>query len=274
MNGVIRVKKRDEHPFVMLERKTLQNASVSLKARGLWAVCMSYPDDWEFNLSHLANHVSEHDGKTAVRSALQELEVARLAKLHRLRKDDGTFGGTQWVIYENSSLHPDAADAQDDSHRDAGFPDVGVSPMSDNPKAVYPDVGEIAPNIEDNKDNIDDRERGPARAKQEARQDDEGEPVSAHGGPSMTRCLEIGRQVMLPETEVRAFWHHYEARGWEVRGSPIREPRSLMQRWKQNMHKFKGHSNGKPNATKRTAAEQFEATERLKEQLYGSGRGA
>lgn len=149
--GIVRVKKRDEHPFVMLERATLQMTSLSLKARGLWAVCMSYPDNWEFNVRHLSTHVSEHDGKTAVRSALRELEAAHLASLERVRNEDGTLSGTRWVIYENPSLHPGAAGVEADSHRDAENPDVGKNRRSENP-----DVGKTRNNIEDNKDNIKD----------------------------------------------------------------------------------------------------------------------
>ncbi|MFQ5570979.1 MAG: hypothetical protein ACE5G0_14970 [Rhodothermales bacterium] len=107
--SVVRVKKRDEHPYVVLERETLRMAAVSLKARGLWALCMTYPDDWEFRPGHLAR-CSDRDGVTAIRSAMKELEAVGLAYLERVRRDDGTVRGTRWVIYETPGLNP---------HRDA-----------------------------------------------------------------------------------------------------------------------------------------------------------
>ena len=102
---IVRVKKRKEHPYVVLERDTLRVKELSYKARGLWAHCMTYPDDWEFNFKHLATQ-SERDGERAVRSAFKELEQVGLARLERVRLRSGTFRGTRWVIYETPRLNP------------------------------------------------------------------------------------------------------------------------------------------------------------------------
>ncbi len=102
---IVRVRLRRERPYVVLETATLRLKTISFKARGLWAMCMSYPDDWAFRMDHLAS-MSEHDGKGAVRSALKELEAKGLAALEEVRGDGGQMAGKRWVIYESPDLNP------------------------------------------------------------------------------------------------------------------------------------------------------------------------
>ncbi|MCZ6779274.1 MAG: hypothetical protein O7F16_09945 [Acidobacteria bacterium] len=102
---IVRVCRRRERPYVVLETATLRLKKISFKARGLWAMCMTYPDDWEFRMDHLAS-MSEHDGKGAVRSALKELEAKGLAALEEVRGDGGQMAGKRWVIYESPDLNP------------------------------------------------------------------------------------------------------------------------------------------------------------------------
>ncbi|MEM6785464.1 MAG: hypothetical protein AAF624_17215 [Bacteroidota bacterium] len=104
--SVVRVKRQRER-FTVLSTATLRTRALSLKARGLWALCLSYPDDWEFRIGHLQSQ-SEHDGRRAVQTALRELEQAGLAALETLRGEDGCLRGKRWTIYEEASLNPKA----------------------------------------------------------------------------------------------------------------------------------------------------------------------
>ncbi|GAB5535274.1 MAG: hypothetical protein Rubg2KO_15230 [Rubricoccaceae bacterium] len=145
--SVVRVHKRSEHPYVQLERATLRIPTLSIKARGLWAICMSHPDDWEFRLDHLVG-LSASDGATAVRSAMKELDAHNLARLRTLRTPAGTVEGKRWSIYENADLclADDApADVQETSM--SVVTDVQVNRRSENP-----DVGEIEPNVLESKE--------------------------------------------------------------------------------------------------------------------------
>ena len=140
---IVRVKKHREHPYVVLERATLRMTPLSFKARGVWALCMTFPDDWEFRRDHLAS-CSTGDGVTAVRSAMKELQAVGLAHLEQVRKKDGTLGGTRWVIYETPTLNPhrDAENlhlgekqvcpAKTVADRDAGFPTLGKTDTREN----------------------------------------------------------------------------------------------------------------------------------------------
>lgn len=120
--SVVRVQKRQDR-FTVLSTSTLRTTALSLKARGLWALCMSYPDDWHFRTAHLQSQ-SEHDGRGAVRSALKELEEAGLAALETPRDVDGRLLGKRWTIYEEAALNPT---------RGAGAEDDGVGRETENP---------------------------------------------------------------------------------------------------------------------------------------------
>jgi len=111
---IVRIKRRRDQPFVVLDRHALRLTTLSFKARGVWAHCMTYPDDWTINLKHLAAQ-SERDGLTALRSAFKELEAVGLASLETTRAGAGAIRGKRWVLYEVPDLNP---------HRRTGLPDV------------------------------------------------------------------------------------------------------------------------------------------------------
>lgn len=119
--------------------------------------------------------------------------------------------------------------------------------------------------LEDNFQHIENNiypRRGVESRAREGKADSEGE--SEFGGPSLARCMEIGRQVMLPEVDVRQFWTHYEARGWEVRGSPIRSVKAAMMKWKQNRHKYDTDTDDSRNGhSQESTAEAFQRIYRL-----------
>jgi hypothetical protein len=108
--SVVRVKRHRER-FTVLSTATLRMKALSLKARGLWALCLSYPDDWEFRVAYLQAQ-SARDGRDAVQSALRELEAAGLAALETPRGADGRVGGRRWTIFEEPALNPDARDSE------------------------------------------------------------------------------------------------------------------------------------------------------------------
>jgi len=69
--SVIRIIHNKENPFVQLNKKALCDNSLSLKAVGLWARCMSRPTDWTFRISELIANGKE--GKRSIYSAVNEL---------------------------------------------------------------------------------------------------------------------------------------------------------------------------------------------------------
>jgi hypothetical protein len=121
---ILRVRKHSSGDFVILARETLLDKTLSLKARGLWAYLMTFPDSWEARPKHIANQ-SDVDGITAIRSALKELEQAGLARLVSVQGDDGKLQGKRWDIFESVTLSETEMQETSLSVRDTGFTKVG-----------------------------------------------------------------------------------------------------------------------------------------------------
>jgi hypothetical protein len=98
----IRVVHNRENPYVMINKSALRHPSLSLKARGLWAYLLSFPDDWEFKVSHLISSLPE--GKVAIYGAFDELiEHGFLIRVQYTgSKEHGTVGfqKLQYIVFE------------------------------------------------------------------------------------------------------------------------------------------------------------------------------
>lgn len=99
---VIRVVHNRENPFVQLNKQALWDSTLSLKAVGLWARCMSRPNDWRFSVKELIGKCKE--GRKAVDSAMNELIDAGYAYRldYTLRREDGKYktSGVEYVFFE------------------------------------------------------------------------------------------------------------------------------------------------------------------------------
>lgn len=92
---VIRVKHARD--YVVINKGALENPRLSFKAKGLWAYCMSRPDDWTFNISHLQT-VSK-DKESAIYSAIKELVKEGYCEKSQSRKQ-GRFDSFDYVVSE------------------------------------------------------------------------------------------------------------------------------------------------------------------------------
>jgi predicted transcriptional regulator len=93
---VFRVEKNRE--FVVMSNKFLREKEMSLKAKGLLALCLALPDDWEYSINGLCSICKE--SQTSIRSALKELETFYYLKRERHKDDKGQFV-YEYIIYEN-----------------------------------------------------------------------------------------------------------------------------------------------------------------------------
>ncbi len=103
MTTVFRVEKNRE--FVVMHNKFLREKEMSLKAKGLLAMCLALPDDWNYSLNGLCAICKE--SQTSIRSALKELEQFNYLKRNRQQNDKGHFI-YEYVIYElpySENLH-------------------------------------------------------------------------------------------------------------------------------------------------------------------------
>lgn len=95
MTTVFRIEKNRE--FVVMSNKFLREKEMSLKAKGLLALCLALPDDWNYSLNGLCAICKE--SQTSIRSALKELESFNYLKRNRQQNEKGHFI-YEYVIYE------------------------------------------------------------------------------------------------------------------------------------------------------------------------------
>lgn len=75
-----------------------QNEKLSLQARGLYLLLMSYPHDWEFNLSHL--HKAASCGKDAFNTARKQLEALGYLRSSPSHNERGHVDGLDLELAE------------------------------------------------------------------------------------------------------------------------------------------------------------------------------
>lgn len=92
---IFRVEKDRE--YVVMNNKFLREKNMSLKAKGLLALCLSLPETWNYSINGLVAICKE--SQTSIRSALKELESFGHLKRNRQKDDKGQFI-YEYVIYE------------------------------------------------------------------------------------------------------------------------------------------------------------------------------
>lgn len=111
--ATIRVHKRSK--FAQIPNETLQDPTIRNAARGLLVTMLSYPDDWEFNMTHLRKATGETEH--ALRAQMQTLLEAGYVKRWRVQR------GWEYKVYESlvlaESSPPDStpADSTDEDLR-------------------------------------------------------------------------------------------------------------------------------------------------------------
>lgn len=93
---------KHEKNFLIVEKEALLSKSLSFKAKGLWAYCMSLPSDWKYNIQHLSTVSKE--GQRSIYTAIDELIAAGYCSRHQGHVNGG-FGIMEYFFYETLSLN-------------------------------------------------------------------------------------------------------------------------------------------------------------------------
>ena len=114
------------HDYTVMSNHHLKNPQLTLKAKGLLSMMLSFPDEWNYSERGLASICKE--GVDAIHSAIKELEKAGYMERHQLRGRGGKIVDTEYVIYERPRT-PDTAspdtETPDMAEPDAAEPDTG-----------------------------------------------------------------------------------------------------------------------------------------------------
>lgn len=105
--SVIRIEKNRN--YTVIHNEFLRNKELSLKAKGLLAMCLSLPDDWNYNIRGLVSLCKE--SLTSVRSSLKELEEHGYVVITKLQDEKGRFT-YNYTIYEVPVTENTALDNQ------------------------------------------------------------------------------------------------------------------------------------------------------------------
>ena len=122
--------------YTVMSNYHLKDTALSLKAKGLLSMFLSFPDDWNYTTRGLASICKE--GVEAIGNTIKELEKAGYIVRRQLRGANGRITDTEYVIYEKPQP-PEPKDANPDTPPDTGIPDT-TSPDTGNPDMVEPDM--------------------------------------------------------------------------------------------------------------------------------------
>lgn len=138
MSNIIRV----EHSknYTVISNDAIRDKRISLKARGLHHLLLSYPDSWKISIGHLSEEASDEDARTAIQSALKELEKFGYLTREQVRDIKGRITGWENVVRELPQAgFPNVDKSTSGKHhnrknRKRENPNVG-NPATENPEA-------------------------------------------------------------------------------------------------------------------------------------------
>ena len=82
--------------YVNVPKSVLSDKSLSLKAKGLYALILSLPSSWNCSLEYLEEEAGS--GKGALRGAVHELERHGYLVRHLMKDENGCFAGMDYVL--------------------------------------------------------------------------------------------------------------------------------------------------------------------------------
>jgi hypothetical protein len=94
--AVFRTEKKED--FTIMSNRHLKDKRLSMKAKGLLSMMLSFSDDWQYSLNGLA--AVSKEGLTAIRATIQELEDNGYLVRRRLRNEHGRLSSVEYDIYE------------------------------------------------------------------------------------------------------------------------------------------------------------------------------
>ena len=122
--------------YTVMSNYHLKDTTLSLKAKGLLSMFLSFPEDWNYSTRGLAKICKE--GVEAVGNTIKELEKAGYIIRRQLRGANGRITDTEYIIYEKPQT-------PEPSPPDTVTPDM-VPPDTENPDVAGPDMA--APHTE------------------------------------------------------------------------------------------------------------------------------
>ncbi|MFE6554293.1 hypothetical protein ACFVHS_38785 [Streptomyces sp. NPDC057746] len=111
--------------FTQVANGLFRDPRLSFKAKGLFGLLSTHREGWRMTVSDISRR--SHDGDSAVKSGLKELERQGFLVRERERGPDGTLGGAAYFITDLPALQNPR------SQPESGFPPVDKPTLADRP---------------------------------------------------------------------------------------------------------------------------------------------
>lgn len=144
--------------FVVLFRSAAQDSRLSLEARGLFALMISLPENWEYSVTGLAKKAG--CGREKARRLLQELQTVGYLVREQSHDDGGKFSGAVYVLQDEAPMPENPSNGE-----------TKTSPLPEKPTTAEPSTAEPSTGIapEKNKELKTPEEKEPPKAPQRGR---------------------------------------------------------------------------------------------------------
>lgn len=131
--SVFRIEKTKD--FTVMSNHHFKNKNLSLKAKGLLSLMLSLPEEWDYTTRGLACICK--DGVDSISTALKELESEGYLIRERVRREDGSLGKMQYIIYEHPVNKPSISENPESEGPQENNP-VKEKPEMEKPKQDFP----------------------------------------------------------------------------------------------------------------------------------------
>lgn len=96
--GINRTKHDAENPYTVISDQMLRDMELSLKAKAILCMCLSFSETWQFNAKDLTTRFKIN--KNLLNKYLAELEAKNYLIRKTLRNQNGCVTGVQYEFYE------------------------------------------------------------------------------------------------------------------------------------------------------------------------------
>ncbi len=131
------IKTRPITGFAQIPNKTLQDTTITSKARGILTYLLSFPEDWAVSIQALSKQLIE--GRDSISAAFDELIAAGYVIREQERRKDGSFGELTYYVYAEKQGQSPLVDTPIADKPITENP-ISVNPISVNPTAYKEDI--------------------------------------------------------------------------------------------------------------------------------------
>lgn len=204
--AVFRVHKNKDYTTV--SNTHLRDKSLSLKAKGMLTMMLSFSDDWNYSISGLVAICKE--GRSAVEATLKELKEHGYLEVEKLPPEKGKRGTFEYVynIYEVPTSI---------TKLDAGNVCVENDAQLNTNKSIQNESGN---GVEAEKESESIKDCKPNTKKNKRFQK-----------PTIEQIKEYATERGYPNFDAEYFWDYWESRGWRRGGDTIKDWKAAFRNW-------------------------------------------